>query len=114
MATVPLALTNSAAETCLRSSSLALTLYQRYCHLARAGAQGVQLSEALCPPPGGHLYSLYEQITDTSPRHLEEPGLMHLDGTASDLVPSLCMSCVYLANHTIYFFLLRNGNIKHF
>lgn len=39
---------------------------------------------------------------------------MHLDGTSSDLVPSLWSSCVYLANHTIYFLLLSNGSIKHF
>lgn len=39
---------------------------------------------------------------------------MHLDGTASDLVLSLWPSCVYLANHTIYFLLLSNGSIKHF
>lgn len=38
---------------------------------------------------------------------------MHLHGTASDLVPSLWPSCVYLASHTIYFLLLSNGSIKH-
>jgi len=33
---------------------------------------------------------------------------------ASDLVPSLWPSSVYLANHTIYFLLLSNSSIKHF
>lgn len=39
---------------------------------------------------------------------------MHVDGTSSDLVPTLWSSCAYLANHTIYFPLLSNGSIKHF
>lgn len=39
---------------------------------------------------------------------------MHLDGTASGLVPSLWPSCVYLANHAIYFLLVSNGSMKHF
>lgn len=39
---------------------------------------------------------------------------MHLDETASDLVPSLLALLCYLANHTIYFLLLSNGSIKHF
>lgn len=42
---------------------------------------------------------------------MEEPNLMHLNGTASDLVPSLSPTYVY---HTIYFLLLSNGSIKHF
>lgn len=102
------------AKAHLRSSPLALTLHQRCSHLLRAGAQGVQLSDALCPPPSCHPYSLCERITNTSPWHLEEPGLMHLDETASDLVPSLLALLCYLANHTIYFLLLSNGSIKHF
>lgn len=114
MATLSVVFTYYAAETCLRSPPLALTLYQRCSHLPRAGAQGVRLSEALRPPPSCHPYPLCEWITNSSPWHLEEPGLMHLDGTASHLVPSLWPPCVYLANHTIYFLLLSNGSIKHF
>lgn len=69
---------------------------------------------ALLPSPGWHPHPPCEWITNTSPWYLQEPGLMHLDGTASGLVPSLWSSCVYLANHTIYLLLLSNGSMKHF
>lgn len=96
---------------CFRSSPLALTLYQRYSHLPRACAQGVQLSKSLQPPPSCLSQPLCEQITNTSPWHVEEPSLMHLNGAASDLVSHLWPTCEY---HAIYFLLLSNGSIKHF
>lgn len=96
---------------CFRSFPLALTLYQRYSHLPRACAQGVQLSKSLQPPPSCHPQPLCEQITNTSPWHVKEPSLMHLSGTASHLVSHLCPTCEY---HTISFLLSSNGSIKYF
>lgn len=93
---------------CFRSSPLALTLYQRYSHLPRACAQGVQLSKSLQAPPSCRSQPLCEQITNTSPWHVEDPSLMHLNGAASDLVSHLWPTCEY---HTIYFLLLSNGSI---
>lgn len=66
-ATLSVVFTYHAAEACLRSSPLALTLYQRRSHLPRAGTQGVRLPKASRPPPGCHPYPLCEWITHTSP-----------------------------------------------